>query len=199
MFSDVVMCIPKAKFEEILDSVKEENGAKSDTDLTAENLKTVVQRYKALYVVEKGEDFPQDPKMQLIVITSYSIHYTKLYEAFAAMLVFILSRYIVRPVRDISYAAKELSRGNLDWRVTPKTQDEIGELAASFNKMAEELKMQDGLRNRITSYNVCYTKLLRACLQLPEVSVDSFLTHPKTLESHVTKQTRILSLPWEMV
>ena len=66
MFSDVVMCIPKAKFEEILDSVKEENHAKQDTDLTAENLKTVVQRYKALYLVEMGTEFPQDPKVQLM-------------------------------------------------------------------------------------------------------------------------------------
>jgi len=66
MFSDVVMCISKAKFEEILDDVKEENCAKSDTDLTAENLKTVVQRYKALYLVEMGNDFPQEPKTQLM-------------------------------------------------------------------------------------------------------------------------------------
>ena len=66
MFSDVVMCIPKAKFEEILDSVKEENHAKQDTDLTADNLKTVVQRYKALYLVEMGTEFPQDPKVQLM-------------------------------------------------------------------------------------------------------------------------------------
>ncbi len=66
MFSDVVMCVPKAKFEEILDDVKEEHGAKHDTDLTAENLKTVVQRYKALYLVEMGSEFPQDPKVQLI-------------------------------------------------------------------------------------------------------------------------------------
>ena len=66
MFSDVVMEIPKAKFEEILDEVKEENSAKSDTDLTADNLKTVVKRYKELYVKEHGSEFPQDPKMQLL-------------------------------------------------------------------------------------------------------------------------------------
>ena len=66
MFSDVVMGIPKAKFEDILDEVKEENGAKSDTDLTAENLKEVVKKYMKLYVAEKGEDFPQEPKTQLL-------------------------------------------------------------------------------------------------------------------------------------
>ena len=66
MFSDVVMDVPKAKFEEILDEVKEENHAEMDTDLTAENMKEVVRRYQELYRREKGEDFPQDPKVQLI-------------------------------------------------------------------------------------------------------------------------------------
>lgn len=66
MFSDVVMEIEKSKFEAILDAVKEENGAKYDTDLNADNLKEVVKRYKELYKKEKGEDFPQEPKTQLI-------------------------------------------------------------------------------------------------------------------------------------
>ncbi|KRQ86642.1 Pyruvate, phosphate dikinase [Caloramator mitchellensis] len=66
MFSDVVMQIEKNKFEHILDQVKEENGAVLDTDLTAENLKEVVRRFKELYIKEKGEAFPQDPKMQLL-------------------------------------------------------------------------------------------------------------------------------------
>ncbi|KUJ90381.1 MAG: pyruvate, phosphate dikinase [Thermoanaerobacter thermocopriae] len=66
MFSDVVMGIDKNKFEAILDEVKEENGAKFDTDLTAENLKEVVKRFKELYKKEMGVDFPQDPKEQLL-------------------------------------------------------------------------------------------------------------------------------------
>ncbi len=66
MFSDVVMEVEKAKFEAILDAVKEENGAHVDTDLTAENLKEVVRRYKELYLKEKGQEFPQDPKEQLM-------------------------------------------------------------------------------------------------------------------------------------
>ncbi|MGE5474140.1 MAG: pyruvate, phosphate dikinase [Ignavibacteriales bacterium] len=66
MFSDVVMEIEKVKFEKILDAVKEENSAKYDTDLNADNLKTVVQRYKELYKKEKGEEFPQEPKIQLM-------------------------------------------------------------------------------------------------------------------------------------
>jgi pyruvate,orthophosphate dikinase len=66
MFSDVVMEVEKAKFEKILDAVKAENNAKYDTDLTADNLKEVVKRYKELFKREKGFDFPQDPKVQLM-------------------------------------------------------------------------------------------------------------------------------------
>ena len=66
MFSDVVMEVEKIKFEEILDEVKQENNCKLDTELTADNLKEVVKRYKKLYREEKDHDFPQDPKTQLM-------------------------------------------------------------------------------------------------------------------------------------
>ncbi|GAA0718940.1 pyruvate, phosphate dikinase [Clostridium malenominatum] len=66
MFSDVVMGMDKRKFEDILDEVKESVGAKFDTDLTASDLKEVVKRYKAAYKKEMREEFPQDPKVQLI-------------------------------------------------------------------------------------------------------------------------------------
>jgi len=66
MFSDVVMEVDKPKFEKILEKVKEENNAKFDTDLTADNLKEVVKRYKELFKKEKGFDFPQEPKVQLM-------------------------------------------------------------------------------------------------------------------------------------
>ncbi|HEY9062736.1 MAG TPA: pyruvate, phosphate dikinase [Pseudobacteroides sp.] len=66
MFSDVVMEVDKPKFEKILDQVKEENNAHFDTDLTAANLKEVVKRYKELFKKEKGFDFPQEPKAQLL-------------------------------------------------------------------------------------------------------------------------------------
>ena len=66
MFSDVVMEVEKAKFDEILDEVKHENNCKLDTELTADNLKEVVRRYKKLYLEEKGHEFPQDPKVQLL-------------------------------------------------------------------------------------------------------------------------------------
>ncbi|NLM14057.1 MAG: pyruvate, phosphate dikinase [Epulopiscium sp.] len=66
MFSDVVMGISKSKFERVLDEIKEEKGAQYDTDLTAEDMKHVVAKFKELYRQEKGEDFPQDPKKQLM-------------------------------------------------------------------------------------------------------------------------------------
>lgn len=66
MFSDVVMGIEKKKFDDILDSQKYKNNCILDTDLTADNLKEIVSLYKALYLKEKGEEFPQDPKAQLL-------------------------------------------------------------------------------------------------------------------------------------
>ena len=66
MFSDVVMEMSKTFFEGILDEIKEEKGAKIDTDLTAEDLKEVITKYKAIYKDKMGEEFPQDPKVQLM-------------------------------------------------------------------------------------------------------------------------------------
>ncbi len=66
MFGDVVMEIPKAKFDKIFDGQKEKSGAQFDVDLTAEDLKEVIAGYKELVKEEKGEDFPQDPQVQLM-------------------------------------------------------------------------------------------------------------------------------------
>ena len=66
MFSDVVMEIKKSLFEAALDEVKTAKGAKFDTDLNAEDMKQVVEKFKGIYLKEKGEEFPQDPKVQLM-------------------------------------------------------------------------------------------------------------------------------------
>ena len=66
MFSDVVMEVPKDKFEAVLDEVKEETGASLDTDLDAKAMKEVVRRFKKLYEDIKGIPFPQEPREQLI-------------------------------------------------------------------------------------------------------------------------------------
>ena len=66
MFSDVVMEIEKAKFDEIFDEIKHKNNCKLDTELNAENLKEVVKLFKAMYLKEKGTEFPQDPREQLM-------------------------------------------------------------------------------------------------------------------------------------
>ena len=67
MFSDVAMEVQKYKFENVLDRYKEENNFKFDTDLTTEHLKAIVEEYKNIYKKEVGEDFPQDPKQQLML------------------------------------------------------------------------------------------------------------------------------------
>ena len=66
MFSDVVMEIPKSFCERVLDDIKESKGAKYDTDLTADDMKEVVVRFKEIYKEKKGVEFPQDPKEQLM-------------------------------------------------------------------------------------------------------------------------------------
>ena len=66
MFSDVVMGIEKRLFENLIDEIKEEKGVEFDTELTADDLKVLVERFKNLYKKERGEEFPQDPKTQLI-------------------------------------------------------------------------------------------------------------------------------------
>ncbi len=66
MFSDVVMEIPKSLFERVLDEIKEEKDAHFDTDLTADDMREVIGRFKSIYKEKKGEEFPQDPKVQLM-------------------------------------------------------------------------------------------------------------------------------------
>ena len=66
MFSDVVMEISKSYFENILSEIKEAKGIELDMDLTADDLKEVIAKFKAVYKEKMGEDFPQDPKVQLI-------------------------------------------------------------------------------------------------------------------------------------
>mgnify|MGYP003276074859 CR=1 FL=1 len=66
MFSDVVMELSKKRFEEIIDAKKAEKGVKLDTELDTDDLKDLVVRFKKFYRDEKGEDFPQDPHVQLM-------------------------------------------------------------------------------------------------------------------------------------
>ena len=65
MYGDVAMGVEHAKFEAIIDEVKSHRGIKQDTDLTTEELKEIVTKYKAMYREEKGSDFPQDAKEQM--------------------------------------------------------------------------------------------------------------------------------------
>ncbi len=66
MFGDVVLEIPKAKFDKVFDGQKALKGVKFDVDLTAEDLEKVIEGYKQIVKEGIGKDFPQDPKVQLI-------------------------------------------------------------------------------------------------------------------------------------
>ena len=66
MYSDVVMEVGKKYFEELIDEMKAKKGVSQDVDLTAEDLKELASQFKAEYKEKIGEDFPDDPKKQLM-------------------------------------------------------------------------------------------------------------------------------------
>ncbi len=66
MFGDVVLGIPKAKFDRIFDGQKAKTHAKFDVDLTSEDLEAVIRAYRKMVEAESGKPFPQDPKQQLL-------------------------------------------------------------------------------------------------------------------------------------
>ncbi len=66
MYSDVVVGVGKNFFEKVIDELKKEKGIVQDTEFTAEDLQELIARYKEFYRNEMGEDFPQDPKKQLV-------------------------------------------------------------------------------------------------------------------------------------
>ena len=66
MFSDVVMEVPKSLFERVIDEIKEDRKVHFDTELTAEDLKEVIRRFKEIYKEKMGEEFPQEPRVQLM-------------------------------------------------------------------------------------------------------------------------------------
>ena len=66
MFADVVAEVPKEYFERAIDLMKEKKGVKQDTELDADDMKQLVEQFKALYKGHIGRDFPTDPKVQLM-------------------------------------------------------------------------------------------------------------------------------------
>ena len=70
MFGDVVMEVPSDDFEHVLEKKKQQVGAKSDTELNANDLKDVVRQFKKIYLDHTKEEFPQDPFEQLVKATN---------------------------------------------------------------------------------------------------------------------------------
>lgn len=66
MYSDVVMGLSKKRFEEIIDEVKAEKGIQDDLDLDGQDMKKLVELFKAFYKSELKTEFPEDPKVQLM-------------------------------------------------------------------------------------------------------------------------------------
>ena len=66
MYSDVVMEVGKKYFEQLIDEMKEKKGVKQDVELDAEDLKELARQFKEEYKAKIGEDFPTDPKEQLM-------------------------------------------------------------------------------------------------------------------------------------
>ncbi len=66
MFSDVVMEMSKTFFESILDDVKQQKGIQFDFELSADDLKEIIAKYKSIYKEKMGQDFPQEPAVQLM-------------------------------------------------------------------------------------------------------------------------------------
>ena len=84
MFGDVVKEVPKYKFDIVMDKIKEEKNIKTDLELTTEDLKEIVKRYKELYIREIGENFPTGPLNQLLdavkaVFSSWNNSRAKIY------------------------------------------------------------------------------------------------------------------------
>ena len=66
MFADVVKGYPKSSFERVLDEFKEKKKVKSDIELDEKDMEEITNTFKSIYKEQSGEDFPQDPKVQLI-------------------------------------------------------------------------------------------------------------------------------------
>ena len=84
MFADVAMGISKSNFESALEKMKEDKGVENDVDLDASDLKNLVLKYKEIYIRENGNEFPQNPKEQLMlavraVFDSWENPRTKIY------------------------------------------------------------------------------------------------------------------------
>src|SRR5690554_5228331 len=66
MYTNVVVGLPRDEMDQMLDDLKEEKGYVSDIEVTAEELKDLTVRYKKYYKEQTGEDFPEDPYVQLM-------------------------------------------------------------------------------------------------------------------------------------
>lgn len=81
------MGIPHSLFEEKLEQMKEEKGARLDTDLTASDLKELVEQYKNVYLEAKGEEFPSGKEVHFLIFNTQNVWLS--YRSFGKLKVFL--------------------------------------------------------------------------------------------------------------
>ena len=87
MYSDVVMEVGKKYFEQLIDAMKKEKGVTQDVELDADDLKKLAMQFKDEYKAKIGEDFPSDPKDQLMALSRlFSVHGTTPVQTFIAVI-----------------------------------------------------------------------------------------------------------------
>ncbi len=115
-----------------------------------------------LYVGMLEEKFNDLRRNTILVFLSIA-----LIAIFSAIIVsYLLARGIVKPVKELVYASERLARGDLKYRVKPQTNDEIGELAKTFNFMAESLKERDEKLKEYTQKKIMESERLATIGQL---------------------------------
>ena len=132
MYSDVVMEVPKSYFEKIIDEMKEAKGVHYDTELDANDLKELAEKFKAVYKeAMNGEEFPQDPKEQLMAANlDYAFLVMSLNDNFNLN-------------RAVRYAATVLQEGIQPVAVLTKADlcEDVESLKMQFKQMLPQIKV----------------------------------------------------------
>ncbi|MEH2412331.1 sensor histidine kinase [Nostoc sp.] len=191
----------------LADVVAEDIGTRLDHDRNNEVGKTIHDGIPRTYV-ETSSEYPKGIQLIAVafktsngeIIGAVILEYTPLYEAalatahknivvtsvislgcgiFALAAGYLLSRSISKPIKQLQQAVVYLTEGKLDTRVNIRSQDEIGELAISFNKMADDLqhsrdelvKANEQLRDEIVERQQAETELHQALKDLQKTQV----------------------------
>jgi len=130
-------------------------------------IKTVMGEKAVVYSVYLSTPIPEVNRLRAMLF-QYFLYATLFSAIISVIMIFILSKRITKPLIDIKKAAKNISAGEFQKRVVVKSDDEIGELAISFNNMAESLQKIEDMRREFTA-NVSHE------LRTPLTSIRGFI------------------------